>query len=45
MRRVDIVWDEAEVNAYEKLKAQAVDAGESMPDYVKKILKRLTDAP
>lgn len=40
IRRLDIVWNESEVHIYEKLKQQSEALRESMPEYVKAIIKR-----
>ncbi len=39
IRRLDVTWTEDEVADYEQLKAMALDENETLPDYVKKILK------
>jgi hypothetical protein len=43
VRRLDLVWTADEVASYGKPQAQAKAASETMPDYVKKALKRHTD--
>lgn len=40
IRRLDIVWNESEVETYEKLKQQAETLHELMPEYVKAVIKR-----
>jgi 5-methylcytosine-specific restriction endonuclease McrA len=39
IRRLDVTWTENEIPDYEQLKATALDENETLPDYVKKILK------
>jgi hypothetical protein len=38
IRRVDLIWSENEIELYERLKARADALGETMPDYVKKVI-------
>ena len=38
-RRLTIIWEEVEVLFYDQLKEKATEAGQSMGDYVKNILK------
>lgn len=38
IRRVDILWDEKEIQTYEKLKREAQESKHTIPDYVKKIV-------
>jgi hypothetical protein len=40
IRRLDLVWVEDEVSIYEKIKAYAAAADESLPDFVKSVLAR-----
>lgn len=40
VRRIDIVWDSGEVEVFEKLKAHS--GSETMPEYVKRILAKVT---
>jgi hypothetical protein len=40
VRRTDILWDESEVELYEKLKASAVQNQFPIPEYVKKVIKK-----
>ncbi len=40
VRRTDILWDENEVEVYEKLKASAVQSQFPIPEYVKKVIKK-----
>ena len=44
IRRLDIAWTKDEVEAFDRLRVQAVHAKEPMPDYVKKILDDHTRA-
>lgn len=45
IRRIDIVWSEDEIQLYEQLKHRAIQSGETMPDYVKKIVSQFLDEP
>lgn len=38
-RRLDVVWSEAEVEAYDRIKQKADAVGQEMPDFVKKALR------
>lgn len=38
-RRLDVVWSEAETEAYDRLKKRADSVGQEMPDFVKNILR------
>jgi len=40
VRRTDILWDENEVELYEKLKASAVQHQFPIPEYVKKVIEK-----
>ena len=40
LRRVDLVWQGAETVQYERLKADAADAGMEIPDFVKEVLRK-----
>ncbi len=40
VRRTDILWDESEVELYEKLKASAVQNQFPIPEYVKKVIEK-----
>lgn len=42
IRRVDVVWTGDEVSSYDRMREQAKSAGETMPDYVKRIINRLS---
>jgi len=42
-RRIDVTWSEQEAEHYERLKAQAETSQESIPDYVKAILRQHTE--
>jgi 5-methylcytosine-specific restriction endonuclease McrA len=39
IRRLALIWRDSEIDQYEFLKTQAALSGESMPEYVKRILK------
>lgn len=41
LRRVDLLWQGKETAQYEKLKADAAEAGMEIPEFVKDILRRL----
>ena len=43
IRRTDILWNEDEVEAYEKLKKLAAENEFQIPDYVKKVIKKHLD--
>lgn len=40
IRRLDLVWTEGEVEAYDRLLARAMRLGKAMPDYVKAVLDK-----
>lgn len=40
MRRLDLVWSEGETSIYDQLKAQSQAENETMPDFVKDILRK-----
>lgn len=40
VRRTDILWDESEVELYEKLKVSAANSQLPIPDYVKKVIAK-----
>lgn len=40
VRRTDILWDESEVELYEKLKVSAANSQFPIPDYVKKVIAK-----
>lgn len=40
IRRLDVVWTEHETRVYEKLKQHVQALDESMPDYVKAVIKK-----
>ncbi len=40
IRRLDIVWNEAEVELYAQLRMRAESSGETMPEYVKRIISK-----
>jgi len=39
IRRLALIWRDSEIDQYEYLKTQAALSGESMPEFVKRILK------
>jgi 5-methylcytosine-specific restriction endonuclease McrA len=43
IRKLDIVWYEDEVDNYTKLQAKAEESDVPLPDYVKKVIKKLTE--
>lgn len=43
IRRTDIIWENEEVQTYEKLKEQAEQSQSKIPEYVKKVLKKFLD--
>lgn len=43
IRRADIVWEEDEVQVYEKLKRQAEENSSQLPEFVKKVIKQFMD--
>lgn len=40
VRRVDLAWTDEEVEIYERLKTQAIQAQQELPDYIKDILAK-----
>ncbi len=40
IRRIDVVWDDDEIQDYERLKKEAQNNASPMPDYVKKIINK-----
>lgn len=40
LRRVDLLWQGAETKQYERLKADAAEAGLAIPDFVKDVLRK-----
>lgn len=40
LRRVDLLWQGAEIEQFELLKADAVVAGLTIPDFVKEVLRK-----
>ena len=45
IRRAEILWNESEVEAYERLKQSAIQSQQAIPEYVKKIISAyLNDA-
>jgi hypothetical protein len=44
VRRLDVVWAEHEVEVYERLKRRVDMLDESMPDYVKAVIKKHLDS-
>lgn len=40
LRRVDLIWQGADTAQYERLKADAAEAGMEIPDFVKEVLRR-----
>lgn len=40
LRRVDIIWQDKEIESYEKLKARAKDHGKEIPEFVKAIINK-----
>jgi len=43
IRRIDIVWNENEMELYEQLRTKATESGETTPDYVKKIISKFLE--
>ncbi len=43
IRRADIVWEENEVQVYEKLKQQAQENSSPLPEFVKKVVKQFVE--
>lgn len=43
IRRVDIVWDKDEVHVYEKLKQQAEQNQSPIPEFVKRVVKKIVE--
>lgn len=43
IRRMDILWEEGEVQAYERLKRAAQENAIPLPDYVKKVVDKFLD--
>jgi hypothetical protein len=43
IRRMDITWTESEVAQYERLKERAAEASVELPDFVKSVLRNVTD--
>ncbi|MDR1350597.1 MAG: helix-turn-helix domain-containing protein [Zoogloeaceae bacterium] len=43
VRRLDLIWQGAEISAYEHLKENAQSAGKNMPDFVKEILAKVVN--
>jgi hypothetical protein len=41
LRRVDLLWQGQETEQYEKLKADAAEAGMEVPEFVKEVLRKL----
>jgi hypothetical protein len=44
IRRLDLLWQNGEVQQYEQIKKDAEKAGLSLPDFVKQVLQRLSTA-
>jgi hypothetical protein len=40
LRRVDLLWQGDETKQYERLKADAAEAGMNIPDFVKEVLRK-----
>lgn len=40
LRRVDLIWQGAETAQYDRLKSDAADAGMTVPDFVKEVLRK-----
>jgi hypothetical protein len=45
LRRVDLLWQGDETEQYERLKADAAEAGMAVPDFVKEVLRRAIVSP
>jgi hypothetical protein len=45
IRRVDLTWTEAETAFFDKLRTQAQEAQENLPDFIKKLLEKLLNLP
>lgn len=45
LRRVDLLWQGDETAQYERLKADAAEAGMAIPDFVKEVLRRAIVTP
>ena len=45
LRRVDLLWQGDETEQYERLKADAAEAGMAIPDFVKEVLRRAIVSP
>lgn len=43
IRRLDVTWDENEVNVYDELQEHAEESDTAMPDFVKAILKKIVE--
>ncbi|MCD4738858.1 MAG: HNH endonuclease [Anaerolineae bacterium] len=43
VRRVDVIWDKDEIQAYERLKKESLANDYPMPDYVKRIVRKHLD--
>ncbi|WP_236147101.1 helix-turn-helix domain-containing protein [Scytonema millei] len=40
VRRIDLMWQEEEINIYENLKQQAVELNKEIPEFIKEIIER-----
>jgi len=40
VRRADLIWRGKEVEQYEQLKTDAKESGETIPEFVKKIIEK-----
>ncbi|MCA1963763.1 MAG: hypothetical protein LDL31_07450 [Prosthecobacter sp.] len=40
LRRVDLLWQGTETQQYERLKADAAEAGMAIPEFVKEVLRK-----
>lgn len=40
IRRLDVIWEESEIEDYDSIKTQADRANEAMPDFVKTVLRK-----
>ena len=45
LRRVDLLWQGDETEQYERLKADAAEAGMAIPDFVKEVLRKAIVSP
>jgi hypothetical protein len=40
VRRIDLMWESADIESYERLKQQAISLGKEMPEFIKEIIER-----